>query len=63
VSEAQDHRQRVERQDAAHAAAHEAAGQRREDRRPSVRTRPTGPRWRYTDAVQAARQLSGGAAT
>jgi hypothetical protein len=63
MSEAQDHRQRVERQDVVLSASHEAAGQRREERRVGTRARQTGPRWRYTDAVQAARRLSGGAAT
>jgi hypothetical protein len=64
MSERQDHRPGAERhQEDVHVAAYEATGQHREERRPGARTRSTGPRWRYSDAVQAARQLSGGVAT
>ena len=58
MSEAADH-QRTERQDAARVAAYEAAGERREERRHGPPLRAYRPRWRYYDAVQAARELGG----
>lgn len=63
MSEAQDHRQWAERRQEDGAAAHDAAGQHRDERRAGTRARQTGPRWRYADAVQAARRLSSGAAS
>lgn len=50
---------RADRRDAARAAAHEAAGQRREERRHGAPVRAYRPRWRYYDAVHAARELGG----
>ncbi len=63
MSEVPEHHQRGNRQDAARAAAHEAADHRRDERRPGTRARSTLARWRYADAVQAARQLQTGGST
>ncbi len=60
---APDSPQRTARQDAARVSAVEAAAQRRGRRHgtePSAVT--AGRRWRFTDAVTAARQLSAGGA-
>lgn len=63
MSEVPEHHPRENRQDAARDAAHEAAGRRRDERRSGMRARSTLSRWRYADAVQAARQLQTGAGT
>lgn len=63
MSEVPEHHRRVERQDSARDAAHEAAGRRHDERRSGNRARSPLSRWRYTDAVQAARQLQTGSTT
>ena len=60
MSEAPDEFPRAEQQATARTAVHETAGQRREERRPGARVPTSRARWRYADAVQAARQLAEG---
>jgi hypothetical protein len=50
---------RADHRDAARAVAREAAEQRREERRHGAVVRAYRPRWRYYDAVHAARELGG----
>lgn len=64
MSEGHDPARRTVRRDSAHTAPHETAGPGREQRRRSDASgSPASPRWRFTNAVQAARELNLGRGT
>ncbi len=64
MSEGHDPLRRSLRRDSAHTLSHETAGPGREQRRRSdVSGSPPSPRWRFTNAVQAARELNLGRGT
>jgi hypothetical protein len=61
MGEVADHQRRPARREAARTQAHEDAGPGREQRRRGDTSRsPAVPRWRFTNAVEAARKLNMG---